>query len=67
MKGKKWYDYLWIGELCYLVLGLFNILFAWLGMLFFTIPLVSAIFGAARPIATGTAAGASCWASWARN
>ena len=48
MKGKKWYDYLWIGELCYLVLGLFNILFAWLGMLFFTIPLVIAIFGGSK-------------------
>lgn len=48
MKGKKWYDYVWIGELCYLVLGLFNILFAWLGMLFFTIPLVIAIFGGSK-------------------
>ena len=30
---KKWYDYLWIGELLYWTLGLCNILFAWLGML----------------------------------
>nr|WP_318682833.1 4Fe-4S binding protein [uncultured Acetatifactor sp.] len=44
-KKKRWYDYLWIGELLYLCLGLFNILFAWLGMLFFTIPLLTAIIG----------------------
>ena len=45
---KRWYDYLWIGELIYLCLGLFNILFAWLGMLFFTIPLLVAIFGKSK-------------------
>ncbi len=42
---KEWYEYLWIVELSYLFLGLFNILFAWLGMLFFTIPLLTAVFG----------------------
>jgi hypothetical protein len=42
---KKWYDYLWIAELLYLSLGLFNILFAWLGMIFFTTPLLFAIVG----------------------
>ena len=47
-KGKKWSDYLWIVELCYLILGLFNILFAWLGMLFFCIPLFVAIFGGSK-------------------
>ncbi|MCI8348638.1 MAG: 4Fe-4S binding protein [Firmicutes bacterium] len=45
VKKKKWFDYLWVVELFYLCLGLFNILFAWLGMLFFTIPLLIAIFG----------------------
>ena len=45
---KHWYDYLWIGELLYLILGLFNILFAWLGMLFFTIPLLVAVFGGSK-------------------
>lgn len=44
-RKKKWYDYLWIAELLYLFLGLFNILFAWLGMLFFTIPLLIAVIG----------------------
>ena len=47
MKAKKWYDYLWIAELLYLALGLTNILFAWLGMLFFSIPLLIALFGVA--------------------
>ena len=41
MKQKKhWYDYLWIASLTYLVLGFFNILFAWLGLLCFFIPLI---------------------------
>lgn len=37
---KKWYDYLWIVELTYLCLGFFNILFAWLGLIFFFVPLI---------------------------
>ena len=48
VKKKKWSDYLWIAELCYLCLGLFNILFAWLGMLFFCLPLFIAIFGGSK-------------------
>ena len=40
---KKWYDYLWIFSLTYLILGFFNILFAWLGLLCFFIPLLIAI------------------------
>ena len=40
---KKWYDYLWIVSLTYLILGFFNILFAWLGLLCFFIPLIIAI------------------------
>ena len=35
---KKWYDYLWILSLTYLILGFFNILFAWLGLLCFFHP-----------------------------
>lgn len=42
---KTWYNYLWIAELIYVTLGMFNILFAWLGMLFFVIPLLFAVFG----------------------
>ena len=37
---KHWYDYLWIVSLTYLMLGFFNILFAWLGLLCFFIPLI---------------------------
>lgn len=44
MKTKKWYDYLWIATVLYLVLGFFNIMFAWLGMLCFVIPLAIAAF-----------------------
>lgn len=45
---KKWYDYLWIASLCYLVLGFFNILFAWLGLLCFFIPLLMSILGGGK-------------------
>ncbi|WP_297631237.1 4Fe-4S binding protein [uncultured Clostridium sp.] len=37
---KKWYEYLWIATIIYFTLGLFNILFAWLGLLCFSIPLI---------------------------
>ena len=40
---KRWYDYLWIFSLTYLILGFFNILFAWLGLLCFFIPLIISI------------------------
>ncbi len=47
MKRKRqWYDYLWALSLAYLILGFFNILFAWLGLLCFFIPLgVAAVKG----------------------
>lgn len=45
---KNWYDYMWIASSLYLVLGFFNILFAWLGMLCFIIPLLIAIFGKSK-------------------
>ena len=46
MKYKKhWYDYLWIAELVYFSLGFFNILFAWLGLCMFLIPLILALAG----------------------
>lgn len=43
MKNKHWYDYLWIYAPVYLLLGCFNILFGWLGMLEFCIPLIMTI------------------------
>ena len=42
---KHWYDYMWILSLTYLILGFFNILFAWLGLLCFAIPLIMAAAG----------------------
>ena len=49
MSGRKhWYDYLWIVTPVYLGLGFFNILFAWLGMIFFCLPLLIAIFGGGK-------------------
>lgn len=39
MKKRKWYDFLWIASALYLILGFFNILFAWLGLICFLTPL----------------------------
>lgn len=45
MNKKRWYDYLWIWSTIYFTLGFFNILFAWLGMIDFLVPLVFALAG----------------------
>ena len=45
---KHWYDYLWIASAAYLLLGCFNILFAWLGLLCFAIPLLIALCGGGK-------------------
>ena len=42
---KHWYDYLWIWAFIYFVMGFFNILCAWLGMIDFILPLIFAIVG----------------------
>lgn len=44
-KKKHWYDYLWIWSIIFFALGFFNIIFAWLGMIDFILPLIFAIFG----------------------
>lgn len=44
-KKKPWYSYLWIWSIVYFSLGFFNILFAWLGMIDFLLPLALALFG----------------------
>ena len=44
-KAKKWSDYLWIVSATYFTLGFFNIVFAWLGVICFLIPLVMALSG----------------------
>ncbi len=41
---KPWHEYLWIFSALYIALGFFNILFAWLGMICFALPLLIAIF-----------------------
>ena len=45
---KHWYDYLWIYSVIYLTLGFFNILFAWIGVICFLLPLLIAIFGGGK-------------------
>ena len=45
---KRWYDFLWIASGLYLLLGFFNILFAWLGLLCFFIPLLLAAAGGGK-------------------
>jgi polyferredoxin len=45
---KRWYDYLWVLSSLYLILGFFNILFAWLGLLCFFIPLLISAFGGGK-------------------
>lgn len=47
-KKKQWYDYLWVVSALYLILGIFNILFAWLGLLCFIIPLLIAAIGGSK-------------------
>lgn len=42
---KPWYIYLWIWSIVFFALGFFNILFAWLGMIDFLLPLALAAFG----------------------
>lgn len=45
---KRWYDYLWLWTILYFTLGLFNILFAWLGLIDFLVPLFIALFGGGK-------------------
>ena len=40
---KPWYEYLWIASPVYLALGFCNILFAWLGLIFFCTPLIMSV------------------------
>ena len=43
-KQKHWYDYLYLWSILYFTLGFFNILFAWLGLIDFLVPLIFAIY-----------------------
>lgn len=42
---KSWKDKMWIISVIYFSLGFFNIIFAWLGMLCFIIPILMSVFG----------------------
>ncbi len=42
-KKNRWFDYLWIWAIIYFALGFFNIVFAWLGLIDFIVPLIFAI------------------------
>ncbi len=44
-KNKSLLDYMWIWAIVYFSLGFFNIIFAWLGLFDFIVPLVLAISG----------------------
>ena len=48
MKTKHWYDYLWLWSILYFSLGFFNILFAWLGLIDFLVPLFIALLGGGK-------------------
>lgn len=52
MKSKHWYDYLWIWSILYFALSFFNILFAWLGIIDFLLPLIIAVFGGNKGFCT---------------
>lgn len=43
IKQKHWYNYLWVLSALYIVMGFFNILFAWVGLLCFFIPVIIAV------------------------
>ena len=48
LKKKKWSDYMWLVSATYFTLGFFNIVFAWLGVICFMIPLLMAVFGGGK-------------------
>ena len=48
----KWIEHLWIVTCVYLARGLFNILFAWLGLIFFFAPLIIAVFWQSKAYCT---------------
>ncbi|MGE4284733.1 MAG: 4Fe-4S binding protein [Clostridia bacterium] len=47
-KKKFWYEYLYIASAAYMLLGIFNILFAWLGIICFAVPLVISLVGGGK-------------------
>ena len=47
-KKKKWNDFLYIWTLIYFGLGFFNILFAWLGLIDFLVPIIISSLGGGK-------------------
>ncbi|MEA4822802.1 MAG: 4Fe-4S binding protein [Clostridiaceae bacterium] len=45
---KHWYDYLWVFSSIYLLLGFINILFAWIGLICFFVPIIIAVLGGGK-------------------
>ena len=45
---KRWFSHLWLFSTTYLILGFFNILFAWLGLICFFTPLCIALAGGGK-------------------
>ena len=48
MAKKPWNRYLWIFSSVYIVLGFFNILFAWIGLICFFVPIGISVFGGGK-------------------
>ncbi|MDD4160339.1 MAG: 4Fe-4S binding protein [Synergistaceae bacterium] len=51
--AKNWKDKMWIVSIVYFSLGFFNIIFAWLGMLCFIIPILMSVFGKEKNFCNG--------------
>lgn len=45
---KQWRDFLWVVSALYLILGVFNIMFAWIGLACFFIPLMVSFAGGGK-------------------
>lgn len=48
MKNSSWSEKIWILSLIYFFLGFVNILFAWVGLLCFFIPIIISVFGGGK-------------------
>ena len=44
MGKTRWYDWLWVAMIVYLILPVYNILFAWIGLIFMITPVLIAVF-----------------------
>ena len=44
MGKTRWYDWLWVAMIVYLILPVYNILFAWIGLIFMITPVLISVF-----------------------